>query len=135
MLSGTYDRTERAPLYLHADLAIPIAPRVGRVRLETASLLDVLRGLPDRSFDAFYLSDVFEMFSREAYEETLVEVTRVGRPGARLCYWNNLVARSRPSHMGDSIMSHERLAACLHARDRAFLYSRFVVESIPGSAQ
>jgi S-adenosylmethionine-diacylglycerol 3-amino-3-carboxypropyl transferase len=130
LLTGTYRGPRAMPDYLRAECQPTIAARVHRIELVTASLTDALRGLPDRSIDAFYLSDVFELFGTDAYEEALSEIARVGRPGARLCYWNNLVSRQRPERLAGVIASHATEAADLHRRDRAFLYSRLVVESV-----
>lgn len=130
LLTGTYRHPRAVPDYLRAGCQPTIAARVDRVEMVTASLTDTLRGLPDRSIDAFYLSDVFELFGTDAYEQALSEIARVGRPGARLCYWNNLVLRQRPERLAGVIASHATEAAELHRHDRAFLYSRLVVESV-----
>ena len=134
MLTGTYDRPARMPTYLQPDALARLRRLVGRVRVETAALADVLATLPDRSVDAFYLSDIFELSSQVDYEAMLVELARVGRPGARICYWNNLVERRRPERLAGLLTSHDGLAAALHRRDRAFLYTRFVVESVGEAA-
>lgn len=130
LLTGRYRGPHAMPDYLRPECQPTIAARVGRITMLTASLIDALRELPDRSIDAFYLSDVFELFGTDAYEETLSEIARVGKPGARLCYWNNLVPRQRPEHLASVIATHEAEAAELHRRDRAFLYSRLIVESV-----
>jgi S-adenosylmethionine-diacylglycerol 3-amino-3-carboxypropyl transferase len=135
MLTGSYDLEARMPAYLVPAVATRIAPLADRVEVATASLTEALRQLPSDSIDAFYLSDVFELFDPDAYEEALEEVTRVGRRGARICYWNNLVPRARPASMADKLASHSELATCLHQQDRAFLYSRFVVESVRDPGQ
>lgn len=130
LLTGNYRRPHAMPDYLRPECQPTIAARVGRITMLTASLTDALRELPDRSINAFYLSDVFELFGTDAYEETLSEIARVGKPGARLCYWNNLVPRQRPERLASVIATHEAEAAKLHRRDRAFLYSRLIVESV-----
>lgn len=132
MLAGEYDRPCRTPLYLQAGALARLGRLSDRVEVQNGSLVDVLRSLPSRSVDAFYLSDVFEGFDLDEYEEALEEVARVGRTGSRLCYWNNLAHRTRPQAMVGLLESHQDLAANLHRRDRAFLYSRFVVESVKG---
>lgn len=130
MLAGEYDAPCRTPLYLQVRHLEAVRDSIDRVEVQNASLVDVLRGLPTRSVDAFYLSDVFEASSPSEHEEALEEVARVGRSGARLCYWNNLVCRARPERMAGVLESHPCVAAELHRQDRAFLYSRLVVESV-----
>ncbi|MBI3747248.1 MAG: DUF3419 family protein, partial [Chloroflexi bacterium] len=130
MLSGSYRIPDAAPLYLQPGHRGVLADRARRIRVITGSLVDALRELPDRTVDAFYLSDIFELVDADAFEGILDEIVRTGRPGARLCYWNNLVPRARPASMADRLSSETELAARLHARDRAFIYSRFVVEVV-----
>jgi S-adenosylmethionine-diacylglycerol 3-amino-3-carboxypropyl transferase len=134
MLAGTYDRPHRLPTYLQPESVAMLRPALGRLAVETATLADALAALPARSVDAFYLSDVFEAFSPSEYEAALAEIARVGRPGARICYWNNLVDRRRSERLAGLLASHAREAAALHRRDRAFLYTRFVVESVRAAA-
>lgn len=133
MLSGTYGTGARAPDYLRPDVLAILRERLDRIDVRTARLADVLRELQTASVDAFYLSDVFELSARADYAAVLGEIARVGRPGARICYWNNLVPRRRPEALADRITSHPAESAELHARDRAFLYSAFVIESVGGS--
>jgi S-adenosylmethionine-diacylglycerol 3-amino-3-carboxypropyl transferase len=133
MLSGRFGTGERAPDYLRPNVQALARTRVGRIDVQTATLDSVLRDLPSGSVDAFYLSDVFELSTPAAFESTLAEIARVGRPGARICYWNNLVTRRRPTSLADRIVSHPDEAAALQGRDRAFLYSALVVESVRGA--
>ncbi len=83
---------------------------------------------PERRHDAFNLSDIFEYMSAENTRELLEKIIAASNPGARLAYWNMLAPRSRPAELAD------RLASCesdsLFAEDRAFFYSRFVVEEV-----
>lgn len=86
-----------------------------------------------RSFDAFNLSDIFEYMSPENYQSLLEQITRNASHGARLAYWNMLAPRSRPESMADTISPMTDLSERLHQQDKAFFYSRFVVESITGT--
>jgi S-adenosylmethionine-diacylglycerol 3-amino-3-carboxypropyl transferase len=135
ILSGGYGPGDRMPDYLRPEVAAALCGRLDRIVVRTASLDDVLRTLPAQSVDAFYLSDVFELVGPAEHAATLREVLRVGRPGARICYWNNLVDRRRPDALAGSLLSDGRESDQLHARDRAFLYSRIVVESVGGAAR
>lgn len=132
MLSGGYDRLCRTPAYLVPQVLEALQPLTQRVEILTARLEDALTALPEHSIDAFYLSDVFETFDGYGYEAAMEEIARVGRPGARICYWNNLVERSHPPRLSHLFRKHDDVASELHRRDRGFLYSRFVVESVQG---
>jgi len=133
ILSGAFGPGDRAPDYLRPETQAALRPRLDRVEVRTASLDEALRSLPDRSVDAFCLSDVFELASPAEHATTLREVVRVGRPGARICYWNNLVDRRRPESLAGSLASDLPESGRLHAIDRAFLYSRLVIEWVGGT--
>jgi len=68
--------------------------------------------------------------------ETQLETDRrllaTARPGARFAYWNMLVPRSRPETMGDQLRPMTGLSEKLHREDKAFFYSRVVVEEVVG---
>ena len=130
ILSGAYRLPDAAPEYLRPVNADVLAARADRVAVWRCSLLDALHDLPANSVDAFYLSDVFELADPSAFEACLEEVARTGRPGSRVCYWNNLVERSRPQSLSDLLAPRTATAETLHAQDRAFIYSRFVVEDV-----
>ena len=134
ILSGRFEPGERTPDYLRPAIQSLVRDRLDRIDVRTASLDDVLRDLPDGSVDAFYLSDVFELATPAQLAATLAEVARVGRAGARICYWNNLVARQRPDALADRLQCDPEEARRLHALDRAFLYSRLVVETVGSPA-
>ncbi len=134
MLSGRFGTDRRIPDYLRPAVQAIVRERIDRVVVQTASLDDVLRDLPSDSVDAFYLSDVFELSTMTEYSSTLTEIARVGRVGARICYWNNLVTRRRPDALAGALVSHQDEARSLHAQDRAFLYSRLVIESVRSRA-
>jgi S-adenosylmethionine-diacylglycerol 3-amino-3-carboxypropyl transferase len=68
--------------------------------------------------------------SAEHYHRLLDAILRVSRPGARLAYWNMLVPRHRPDTLADRLIPLPDLAARLHAADRAFFYSAFVIEEV-----
>jgi S-adenosylmethionine-diacylglycerol 3-amino-3-carboxypropyl transferase len=53
-------------------------------------------------------------------------------PGARLAYWNMLAPRSRPEAMAGCLQPHAEEAERLFRQDRAFFYSRFVIEEVVG---
>jgi S-adenosylmethionine-diacylglycerol 3-amino-3-carboxypropyl transferase len=134
MLAGRYGEGDRIPDYLRPEVQALIRDRLDRIDVHAASVDDTLRQLPDASVDAFYLSDIFELSTPEEHALTLAEIARAGRPGARICYWNNLVPRRRPDSLASRLATHDDEAAALHATDRAFLYSRLVVESVQGTS-
>jgi len=118
------------PLALRPESFDPIRDGIDRLEWHCVSLEDYLDAAPEGSFDRFNLSDVFEYVSPEASSSLLERLARAARPGGRLAYWNMLVPRSRPPELAERLRPQERLAADLHLRDKAFFYSRFVLEEV-----
>ncbi|OYV05355.1 MAG: hypothetical protein CFE26_12005, partial [Verrucomicrobiales bacterium VVV1] len=63
----------------------------------------------------------------------LSSLVAASNPGARLAYWNMLAPRSRPESMADVLQPLDEVSRSLLERDRAFFYSRFVVEETIGT--
>jgi S-adenosylmethionine-diacylglycerol 3-amino-3-carboxypropyl transferase len=80
--------------------------------------------------DAFNLSDVFEYMSEKEHDIAYGQLLGCANPGARLAYWNMLVPRFAPASWGQRIEPLDQKALTLHARDKAFFYSRFVLEVV-----
>jgi S-adenosylmethionine-diacylglycerol 3-amino-3-carboxypropyl transferase len=103
----------------------------GRLEVVQAPLEGLLAEQPERRFDAFNLSDIFEYMSEENTAVLLEKIAGASNPGARLAYWNMLAPRSRPESLAGSLLSRDAEASRLFEMDRAFFYSRFVVEEVP----
>ena len=97
---------------------------------EEKSIEDFLQGSQSRDIDRFNLSDIFEYMSEDNYRHLLEQLVGRGRKGGRLAYWNMLVPRSRPESMADRLRPLPELSQKLHLQDKAFFYSRFIVEEI-----
>jgi S-adenosylmethionine-diacylglycerol 3-amino-3-carboxypropyl transferase len=107
-----------------------IRDHLDRFEWHCQSIEDYLDAHPDLAVDCYNLSDIFEYMSAENYHALLGKLVARGRPGGRLAYWNMLVPRSRPEHMADRLRPLTQLADRLHHQDKAFFYSRFVVEEM-----
>lgn len=102
----------------------------GRLDVFHGPIETLIEEQPKRRFDAFNLSDIFEYMSEENTARLLSKLVNAANPSARLAYWNMLAPRSRPESMADVLISCDEEAAALFAGDRAFFYSRFVVEEV-----
>jgi S-adenosylmethionine-diacylglycerol 3-amino-3-carboxypropyl transferase len=102
----------------------------GRFEIVQAPLEGMLAEHPERCFDAFNLSDIFEYMSEANTADLLEIIAGAAHPGARLAYWNMLAPRSRPEALADRLRPCAAEAEQLLAEDRAFFYSRFVVEEV-----
>ena len=134
ILRGRYADPGRAHPYLRPE---------GFARLKEERLTDRLRLVRDEleaylpacrpgAFSAYNLSDVFEYMDSQTSGALYRAILRASRPGARLASWNLLVHRRAPAELEDRFVRHPERAAALHARDRAWFYERFVLETVKG---
>lgn len=128
ILTGRHPRA--LPFALRPENFATIRANLDRLEWHHTSLEAYFDADPDRRFDAFNLSDIFEYMSPENYERLLDRIIRSGRRGARLAYWNTLVDRRRPEHFASRLRSLDDLARTLHAADKAFFYCAFHVEEV-----
>lgn len=128
ILTGTHGSVLPEALAERNFVLIRQALLEDRLQVVQAPLEAWLARHPERRYDAYNLSDIFEYMSGENTRGLLEKIIAASNPGARLAYWNMLAPRSRPAELAD------RLASCesepLFAEDRAFFYSRFVVEEV-----
>jgi S-adenosylmethionine-diacylglycerol 3-amino-3-carboxypropyl transferase len=128
ILTGRH--TTALPFALRPENFEPIRDNLDRLEWRCQSIEDSLDGEPPRSIDRYNLSDIFEYMSAENYERLLTKLVDRGRRGGRLAYWNMLVPRSRPQALADRLQPLPELAGHLHACDKAFFYSGFIVEEV-----
>jgi S-adenosylmethionine-diacylglycerol 3-amino-3-carboxypropyl transferase len=129
ILTGTHGAA--LPHALRPEHFDTIRNHVDRLTWRRAALEDVLRE-PDVVIDRFNLSDVFEYMSPQGTAAVLRQCVARSRPGGRLAYWNMLAPRSAGPELADRLEPLHDLAQGLHQQDKAFFYSRFVVEQVRG---
>lgn len=129
-LLGRYPDLERGPVYLRESSFQALRASTQGIRIVRSDLESLLGTMAPGSVSALYLSDLFEWVAPAHHEAMLRAIVRVTRPGGRMVYWNLLVPRSRPAALADVIDVHEDEAKALHARDLAFVYGSFHVESV-----
>ena len=125
ILTGTYG--DVLPYHLRRENVDAIRANLDRLTWECTSLEGYLR-VPGPRIDRFALSDVFEYVDEASCAQTLRLIAGRASPNARIAYWNMLVPRSRPPELAGELVPLQRRAAALHATDKAFFYSRFVLE-------
>ncbi|MBX3472341.1 MAG: BtaA family protein [Planctomycetes bacterium] len=137
MTLGEYTRPDhRLPPYLRPEHHALLRAR-GRetLRLVTGSFEEFLPTQPEGAFSAFYLSDIFEWMSQDAFHALLRQFHRAARDGARLTWRNLLVPRGHPDALSDLFEHEPALSQEIHARDRSFVYGAFVVERVKKAAR
>lgn len=130
ILTGTHGEALPPALESRHFDAIREALRAGRFRVVGGSIEALLEAEPGVRFDAFNLSDIFEYMSEENTKGLLAKLAAASHPGARLAYWNMLAPRSRPEELAGRLRPLDELARSLFFKDRAFFYSRFVLEEV-----
>jgi S-adenosylmethionine-diacylglycerol 3-amino-3-carboxypropyl transferase len=132
-LLGRYPDLERGPVYLRESRFEALRAGADAIRLVRGDLESQLALCGRGSISKLYLSDLFEWVSAAHHEAMLRAIAAVTRPGGRLVYWNLLVPRSRPDALAHLFDVHAERARELHARDLAFVYGGFHIESVTGS--
>lgn len=120
---------ETLPFALREENFEPIRSNLDKLELRQMSVEEMLEESSTK-FDCFNLSDIFEYMSEASYYALLAKLITRAQPGARLAYWNMLAPRSRPKFMAALLQPREELAERLHREDKAFFYSRFVLEKV-----
>jgi S-adenosylmethionine-diacylglycerol 3-amino-3-carboxypropyl transferase len=128
VLRGTHG--DALPCALREENFNRIRENLHRFEWHLCTVEDWLARADSPRADAFNLSDIFEYMSAENTENILRALVARANPGARLAYWNMLVPRSRPESLAAQLRPLPELAAALHAKDKAWFYSRFVVEEV-----
>ncbi len=117
------------PPYLRPEMFERVRDGVSRITLHHASLGDVLEA-SEANFDGANLSDIFEYLSDQECKSLYQLLLDRSKPGARIAYWNMLVPRTCPESLANKVRPLEQMSAELFSQDRAFFYSRFVVEEV-----
>ncbi|MGB0034155.1 MAG: BtaA family protein [Candidatus Acidiferrales bacterium] len=128
ILTGRH--TTALPFALRPENFGSIRKHLDRVEWHCETIEGFLEREKGTAIDSFNLSDIFEYMSEENYERLLARIVRAGRPGGRLAYWNMLAERHRPDSLRGRLRPLADLSRRLHAQDKAFFYSAFVVEEI-----
>jgi S-adenosylmethionine-diacylglycerol 3-amino-3-carboxypropyl transferase len=130
ILTGTHGKA--LPQALEEKNFQPIRQALTEQRLKIVhgSLEEVLENSPPHPFDAYNLSDIFEYMSEENTAALLKKIHTASAPAARLAYWNMLAPRSRPESMSHLLKPHPTESETLFQQDRAFFYSRFIIEEV-----
>ena len=128
ILTGRY--TTALPHALRPENFEPIRRNLDRLHVHHGSIEQYLAGQPDERIDRFNLSDIFEYMSEDNHATLLKLMVSRAKPGATLAYWNMLVPRSRPAQLASQLSENLALGDRLLLQDKAFFYSRLVVENV-----
>jgi len=130
ILAGTH--TTALPFALRPENFDSIRRNLGNLERHCCSIEEYLDTNPEVRIDRFNLSDIFEYMSPDNYQKLLERLLEASRSTARLAYWNMLAPRSRPEILANRLRPMEELAKELFLQDKAWFYSRLVVEEVAG---
>jgi S-adenosylmethionine-diacylglycerol 3-amino-3-carboxypropyl transferase len=125
ILTGNF-RPTALPRYLRGEHFATIRERLDRL----VAVVSPVESAAPGPWDGANLSDVFEYLAPAEAERLYRACASRARVGARLVYWNMLVARGRPSALGGQVRPLEGLAAGLHREDRAWFYGALHVDEV-----
>lgn len=128
ILLGTHGAA--LPCYLREENFTTIRDNLDRLEWRRTTIEEFAEHLGDEKIDAFNLSDIFEYMSEANMENLLRTLVATSNPGARLAYWNMLAPRTRPASMAVDLEPKTNEAEALFAQDKAFFYSRFIIEAV-----
>jgi len=128
----TGQHTTALPHALRPENFQIIRENLDRLEWHCLSIEELLQAEPGLRMDCHNLSDIFEYMSDDYFHELLSKLVSHSKDGARLAYWNMLVPRSRPKKLAHQLIANEDLSKQLHLQDKAFFYSRFIVETVVG---
>lgn len=120
---------EASPTYLQKEGSGIIKERLSRISIQTTDLIHYLETCPEKSFDAFSLSDVASYISEEKFHRLLRGVHRAAKPGARFCIREFLSRRHIPEDLQKHFQRDLKLEEHLEERDRCFVY-RFLAGNL-----
>lgn len=130
VLTGTHG--EALPLALRPESFEIIRRNLPRLQWRLAPIEEYMGEAAERGlrFQRFNLSNIFEYMSEKNYHAALTLLADGASPGARLFYWNMLVPRFSPESLRSRLLPLADQAAALHGKDKAFFYSRVVLEEV-----
>lgn len=132
ILTGNFGNS--LPDYLQPERFDPIRRNLDNLTMAQMSIEEAAREYGQDGFDGFNLSDIFEYVDPQLCRDIYATLLDTARPGARIAYWNMLVPRQCDASLTDRLFSHEELANQLFLRDKAWFYSKFVIEELRESS-
>lgn len=128
ILTGNFSHS--LPYYLQPHIYAKIKANLPNLTLFHGPIQEACIRYGDQGFDGYNLSDIFEYLDSETCLKLFQLFVDKAKPAARLVYWNMLVPRSCPAELRDQVVSLQEQADHLFARDKAFFYSKFIIEEV-----
>lgn len=128
ILKGNYYKN--LPYYLRMENFLNLKKNIDNIILSRGYVEDVIKDSGAEKFDGFNLSDIFEYLDENYCEKIYEEILKKSRKGTRIAYWNMLVPRKCPEKFSFNIEFKKDLSEKLFKEDKAFFYSRFIIDEV-----
>jgi len=133
-LFARFPRT--ATPYLCSENFEALKARAGRVEVLHRSFTEYLQSQADASLDRYVLLDAQNWMSDAQLNSLWREITRTGRPGARVIFRTAAVPTLLPGRVENDVLSRWRYEAArsetLSKRDRSAIYGGFHLYVLEG---
>lgn len=120
------------PHALREENFLKIRQNLDKLHLHLGSIESYLAD-NDETIHKFNLSDIFEYMSESAYETLYQRLITASTQGGRFAYWNMLAPRyasCQPQSSLIKLVTEDEQAMHLFIKDKAFFYSRYIVEQV-----
>ncbi len=118
------------PFYLRRENFDAIRNNIDRLVIFKGNLREAFQKSPQKKFDGFNLSDIFEYMSYRQYEEEVKNILEHANFGARLVYWNMLADRKHINDLEGKMTFLDQEASELVNQDKAFFYRSLIIGEI-----
>ena len=125
ILTGGF--TNSLPFYMREENFSKIKANIDNLTLIHGAI-DSLPKDYESSFDGFNLSDIFEYMPKDQFLTTYRTILKYANSNSKIAYWNMLVPRSCPKELESKVKLNKTLSDELFKQDKAWFYSRFIVE-------
>jgi S-adenosylmethionine-diacylglycerol 3-amino-3-carboxypropyl transferase len=116
------------PTYLRPNILPKVKANLDRLSFHLGTIEEAANS--HSHFNGYNLSDLFEYLSEKDTQNIYQILLDRGAPGARIVYWNMLVPRNCPPALKDRVTELTTLGDDLFKEDKAFFYSKFVIDEI-----
>ncbi|MEM6503826.1 MAG: DUF3419 family protein [Planctomycetota bacterium] len=128
ILTGSHH--DSLPVALRREHFETVRDRCDRIVCEERSVESFLADVDRPPIDRYNLSDIFEYMSENNTSAIFDRIVDRSAASARVLYWNMLAPRRSPDRLSDRLLRLDDESDTLHRADRAFFYSKLIVEQV-----
>ena len=127
IINGKYDNI--LPVAYRKENFQLIKNNIDKVILLSESIETFINREDVEKVNKYNLSDMFEYMSDEQMCQIVEKILEKAEIGTRLAYWN-MLSDKRASKYFDNLEYKKQLSENLLRKDKAFFYSKFIVEEV-----